>query len=382
MRPEGSGEESLPVIAMDDEGSGAEEEQFSYELFGGQDEAPKGWVRKAGESGTWNVYGEEPLPEKSWSHLTLTDDGHVIRLYVDGVLGKEENSTDIAPPLTEAEGPLTIGCGIQYGAFKYFKGRIDEVRVYNRALNASEVATDTETPIETPKLGPVAAYSFDEGSGTTVADTTGHGHTATIEGAEWTNHGRYGGALAFNGTSSCVSIPDSEELRLSEEFTLESWIRPEGVSKRPVIYKEATEDFPSYSLGIGFNTYGLPEGQLGKEGKTHQDIAGTAKYAQDAWSDLALTYDGAKMRLYVNGELVATKAVEKPDSGAPGPLKIGCSKLIGSYFKGRIDEVRVYDRALTAGEVGADMEAPIQTPRRGPVACTASTKGAAPRSKT
>ena len=167
-------------------------------------------MRKAGESGTWNVYGEEPLPEKSWSHLTLTDDGHVIRLYVDGKLGNEENSTDVAPPLTEAEGPLTIGCGIQYGAFRYFKGRIDEVRVYDRALDAGEVAADTEAPIQTPKHGPVAAYRFDEGEGTTVEDLTGDGHTATIEGAEWTTNGKYGGALEFDGTKSCVSIPDDE----------------------------------------------------------------------------------------------------------------------------------------------------------------------------
>lgn len=62
----------------------------------------------------------------------------------------------------------------------WFDERIDELRIYERALSGAEVQTDMETPLQTPKSGPVAAWSFDEGEGTTVADVTGHAHTATI----------------------------------------------------------------------------------------------------------------------------------------------------------------------------------------------------------
>ncbi len=146
MRPEGTGATALPVIALNDEKSKGEEAQIAYELFAGNGQTPKAWVRKGGSSGTNNVYGEGALPEKAWSHIALTDDGSVIRLYVNGVLGKEENSTNVAPLLTAAEGPLSIGCGIEYGTYKRFKGRIDEVRVYNRALSAAEVPADAAAP--------------------------------------------------------------------------------------------------------------------------------------------------------------------------------------------------------------------------------------------
>src|SRR6201999_3656572 len=125
--------------------------------------------------------------------------------------------------------------------FDYLDGRIDEVRIYDRALNAAEVGADMEAPIVTPKQGPVAAYAFDEGEGETVEDVTGDGHTATIDDGEWTR-GRYGGGIGFDGKggNECVSVPDSPELRLSEEFTLEAWVRPVGgIFEDPVVVRES-----------------------------------------------------------------------------------------------------------------------------------------------
>ena len=57
--------------------------------------------------------------------------------------------------------------------------------------------------------GLVAAYAFDEGSGTTVADASGNGNNGTVANATWTTGGKYGNALSFNGTSSRVTIPDA-----------------------------------------------------------------------------------------------------------------------------------------------------------------------------
>ena len=70
---------------------------------------------------------------------------------------------------------------------------------------------------------PVAAYSFDAGEGTSLEDVTGNEHDGTIEGAGWFDNGRYGGALQFNGEEGeCATVPDAEELRTTEEFTLEA----------------------------------------------------------------------------------------------------------------------------------------------------------------
>src|SRR4051812_40567260 len=86
--------------------------------------------------------------------------------------------------------------------------------VVGPASRSSEAAT----------TGLVAAYSFDEGSGTTVADASGAGNKGTVQNGTWSTAGKYGGALSFNGTSSLVSIADSASLDLSSGMTLEAWV--------------------------------------------------------------------------------------------------------------------------------------------------------------
>ena len=68
--------------------------------------------------------------------------------------------------------------------------------------------------------GLVAAYGFDEGSGTTVTDASGNGNNGTITGATWATAGKYGKALSFNGSSALVTIPDAASLHLSTGMTL------------------------------------------------------------------------------------------------------------------------------------------------------------------
>src|SRR5258705_908238 len=89
------------------------------------------------------------------------------------------------------------------------------------------------------QTGLVAAYSFNEGTGTTVTDLSGNGNTGTVSATTWSTAGKYGGALSFNGTSAVVTIPDSASLRLTTAMTLEAWVRPTTVTSwgRAGIYK-------------------------------------------------------------------------------------------------------------------------------------------------
>ena len=87
--------------------------------------------------------------------------------------------------------------------------------------------------------GLVAAYAFDEGSGTTVTDASGNGNNGTVANATWSTAGKYGEALQFNGTSSLVTIPNAASLQLSSGMTLEAWVDPSTVNAnwRDVVYK-------------------------------------------------------------------------------------------------------------------------------------------------
>ena len=353
VRPSGEGEEANPILAQLDPEAGEGEEPYVYELLVGGNEVPKGWVREAG-SGFAGVYGTEPLPEEAWDHLALTDDGAHIRLYVNGELIRSEP----APPLTTGSGDLEIGCG----AFAtHFDGRIDELRLYDRALGSGEVAADMEAPIQAPKQGPVAAYSFDEGTGTTAADFTGDGHTATITGAEWAR-GRYGSGLQFDGEEDCVTIEATPDLQFTEEFSLEAWVRPEGAGEEalPVIEMAdenslGAEEEYAYELLAGQKE--LPKGWVRKGGASgFQGVYGEEVLPEHAWAHLALTDDGAHIRLYVNGVLVDTNTAPSLTT-AEGPVEIGCEPY--AHFKGRIDEVRLYNRALNGTEVAEDRDKSI-----------------------
>src|SRR4051794_32749208 len=92
--------------------------------------------------------------------------------------------------------------------------------------------------------GPVAAYGFDEGSGTAVADASGSGNGGQTGGTAWAG-GRFGSALSFNGTSSSVTVADSNSLDLTSAMTLEAWVDPTalgtgGSSWRTAIFKQTT----------------------------------------------------------------------------------------------------------------------------------------------
>jgi hypothetical protein len=203
---------------------------------------------------------------------------------------------------------------------------------------------------------PVAAYSFDAGEGTTLEDASGNGHDGTIEGAEWTK-GRYGSALHFDGSEEeRVTIPDSNELDLTDELTLEAWVRPtEAIEWSAIIAKRRGSGI-SYEMEA-HGEHHAPVGYLANSEKEWGVDGGTTPLPANTWSHIAFTSDGAKLRFYVNGKLKGTESLVAPAEASTGPLVIG-----GGPFKGKIDEVRIYDRALDEGELNSDKSTALPNP--------------------
>jgi hypothetical protein len=211
--------------------------------------------------------------------------------------------------------------------------------------------TLTVSPASTNLVG---AWGFDDGSGTTAADASGRGNTGTLNGATWTTAGKFGGALSFNGTSNWVTIPDNDTLDLTTGMTMEAWVRPTAIGSawRCVMLKEQPGDL-IYALYAGDS-----RGRAATDVFTSSDIglSGTASTALNTWTHLAATYDGATLRLYVNGVQAASKAVTGSIRSSTGALRIGGNNIwTNEWFAGLIDEVRLYNRALTATEIQADM---------------------------
>ena len=232
-----------------------------------------------------------------------------------------------------------------------------QVKATDAAGNFSSYSnTATATTLSTIS-GLVAAYSFSEGTGTAVADLSGSGNSGTIANATWTTSGKYGNALAFNGTNARITVNDSSALHLTTGMTLEAWVNPTTINSswRDIIYKgndnyflEATSSRAAYpAAGSTIGT-------------TDAVVYGTSPLPANTWTHLAETYDGTTLRLYVNGAVVSNVALTGTIATSANPLQIGGDSIYGQYFAGIIDEVRLYNFALTQAQIQSDMSTPIQ----------------------
>jgi glucose/arabinose dehydrogenase/PKD repeat protein len=221
---------------------------------------------------------------------------------------------------------------------------------------ADRTLTATFSLVRAAPPGLVAAYGFGEGNGGTLYDASGHGHDGTLSGPVWAGSGHSGGALSFDGVNDYVLIPDHDALDLTTAMTLEAWVRPSalGGSWRTVVFKEQPTHM-AYALYAATST-GPPTGQVYTGGE--RDARTTSVLPLNAWTHLATTYDGATVRLYVNGVEVRSLAATGPIAVSGGPLKLGGNAVWAEWYAGLMDDVRVYNRALSASEIQGDMSVP------------------------
>jgi chitodextrinase len=223
---------------------------------------------------------------------------------------------------------------------------------------SSSVSFTVNNSGNNPNQGLVAAYSFEEGSSTSLAiDRSNTGNTGLIAGPS-SVPGKFGKALSFDGYTDSVNIADSASLHLTSGMTLEAWVNPNvalGSTWRTVIFKEQPKA-TSYSLYAG-NGNGRPTGQAYTTGE--YNAAGASSLPLNTWSHLAVTYDGTTLRLYVNGTLVTSTAVSGNITTTNGLLRLGGNSIWSEWFSGVMDEVRIYNRALSSTEIQTDMNTPI-----------------------
>ena len=230
-------------------------------------------------------------------------------------------------------------------------------RDYDGNIGSTASATDVTVSNTSAQQGLVAAYSFNEGTGTTVADASGTGNTGTISGATWTASGKFGGALSFDGVDDWVTVNDAPVLDLTTGMTIEAWVTSTALNGwETVIFKEMPGDHAYVLYAAGDST--VPIAGIRRNGTIHA-VSATSAMPVGTWVHLAVTYDGANLGLYVNGTLVRTTAVTGPIDVTQGPLRLGGNSVWAEWFNGLIDEVRIYNRALTAAEIQSDMQTPI-----------------------
>jgi hypothetical protein len=207
-----------------------------------------------------------------------------------------------------------------------------------------------------PQGGLVGAWGFEEGTGLEARDISGAGNHGTLSGPVRVP-GKYGAALSFDGINDWVTVPDAPSLDLTTALTVEAWVNPSalGTTWRTVVLKEQPTHL-AYALYAN-NSATRPSGQL----FTTSDfgLRGTAALPLNAWSHIALTWDGLNMRFYVGGTLVRTVALTGTLVTTSNPLRFGGNGVWPEWFQGAIDEIRIYNRALSEVELRTDRDTPV-----------------------
>lgn len=206
------------------------------------------------------------------------------------------------------------------------------------------------------QLTPVLHLKMDDGSGTTAADSSGNGYNGTLlGGATWsTDHApltvsnTY--SNSFDGTDDSISVADAGPLNPALAFTISAWIKPNAVSSGSIVAKwSAAANKRQYALRLSGGKLVLEVSTNGQSG-TVRSVTSSGSLTAGSWQHVAGVYEGDTMKVYIDA--VATSAsFSLAGAFVANPLlRIGREED-GTYFNGLIDEVRLYNRALSDSEI-------------------------------
>ncbi len=282
------------------------------------------------------VRGSKTINDNKWHLITGVKNGTSVYLYVDGA---QDGTTDVwagAENFTNA-GIVSLIAADALGPS--FTGAIDDVRIYTRALGRDEVqqlyhlgaANAGHSNENFMSEGLVGYWTFDGNTinwrTNTFNDISGNGNNATTTTMSTSTSpvaGKIGQALKFNA-SGYLTISDSASLDPTAAVSMSVWANTNVVANGQVISK--------YNALSSSDPYEI---QFWNDGEIYGNFSTTGgpisvmhcPYAINTWYHIVATYDGIRAKLYLNG---------KPGGSTP--------------FNGTIDDVRIYNRALSAGEV-------------------------------
>jgi hypothetical protein len=343
------------------EGKNDSNEKFGFWLMpGGQLEIE----REIG--GTQRTdFNTNPINDGKWHHIVYTNDASRENLYLDGALA---STTALYPGGLDIDGyGIDIGNNGLTGGFVDWSGTLDDARLYNRALSATEVQQLYKSGAATignsnPVIsnGLVGYWTFDGPSidwhTNTVSDMSGQGNTGSLISMSTTSSptpGKIGQALNFNGVANLVESAIPSALDSASQATLCGWI-----------YRSSSNDIPSFGAGSisHSNRYNIVwSGNMYFEA-SNNSVNGYhyIAFAGIGWHHVCNVFNGTltgngRVAGYIDGAAQALTYNETPPSTLASNALMGTlwfgRDIDNGYGKGKLDDVRIYNRALSASEV-------------------------------
>ena len=314
-------------------------------------------------NGSWiNETGNKNVADGKWHYLTwVNHNNQTMDMYIDGV----GDTMGVSSALSSS-GPVDqIGRDWSVSSL----ASIDQVRIYNYARTPAQIAYDYN------KGGPIGWWKLDECQGNIAYDWSGIGNTGTIvigasgtqnslgtcqsgTAAAWTNGaiGKLNSSLNFDGVDDTVDVNNiNYPSTWTDAFSLSTWIFIPSSASWDNGYISNIVSRGSYT-----GSHGLVKNNVNNQVRMfirgdNGSISVIGTITRDKWYHLSGTWDGTTIKLYINGIFIGESGSVR--TGSPGitPLYIGRARSFsgagGSWFDGQIDDVRVYNYALTSEQI-------------------------------
>lgn len=305
----------------------------------------------------------------AWHHLVyaVNNSTGASKIYVDGGLNASCNGS------VQSYTYSNLQLGVRQNSIDYFNGFIDDVRIYNRVLSATEIAAqynsyNSQINLRSSPGNSTAAGNINQGlvgywnfNGNAHDSTPYRGNGTLINTPTLTTDrkGRSNAAYSFTyGSLQEISVPDSVPLSPTTAMSVSLWFKGSvqntsydtsgstaGLIAKDIGGSVAQNPIYEFKISNGILCFGTTDNTNVNQTITYSGLLDTN------WYQAVGTFDGYTMKLYVNGAYVNSKTQVTLDDST-GALRIGRQKSgFDRYFNGTIDEVRVYNRALSAAEV-------------------------------
>lgn len=308
-----------------------------------------------------SINGATTVSTSTWTHVAITRSASAVTLFVNG---KIDGSGTDSSTLSFGTCNLIIGMdadgtssGCTSSAGNWFDGKIDDARVYNRALSNQEIRS-----LSNWAPGPVLQWKLDEGTGSTAYDISVNGNNGTLTNTPTWTTGRYGNGVAFAGSNQHIIRADDSDLDFiaADNFTISTWFRHTTASAQEAILAKHNATAGGYKILMeadGDITCAIDDDSTWTPDDSATSTAAT--YDNNAWHHIACVKNAnSSLTLYIDGlqiirdtSITATGSLANADSFYYGIDGDGTS----NDFVGNLDDLRVYNYVRSAGQIMEDM---------------------------
>lgn len=302
--------------------------------------------------GSFAINSNLTITDTNWHHIAISKDftgSGTLIFYLDGVADAPIPQTGSFDYTTNA----AIGTRGDAQTDNAFFGAVDELAIYNRVLTPTEIQSIFNSGTM-GKCKPIATYAPDNqvlwlaGDGDAL-DATGNVGGATLQNGAGYQVGKVGQGFTFDGVDDQITVPHNANQNGGTNLTIDAWVNAPGSSgSRTILQKRSSANLGGYTLEY----FGNQSLQFCVQiSGTYQCLAGANIITNGVWSHVAATYDGAAMRVYINGTQILIQAQTGAIDAVSNPIVIGRNVVNNIAFQGSLDEIGVYNRALSAAEI-------------------------------